>query len=115
MNKRQAKKQYKKVHGHNPPKTAIVVYQPKELEVMKLYNLTPEDIERIANGLRDAFAEVFKTIQKVTESMSRVFGDMGKKYSKPVVEIEEAPVVVARKLSERRKTCGRREWKVSTR
>lgn len=23
MNKRQAKKQYKKIHGHNPPKTAV--------------------------------------------------------------------------------------------
>ena len=115
MNKRQAKKQYKKVHGHNPPKTAIVVYQPKELEAMKLYNPTPEDIKRIANDLRDAFAEVFKTLQKVTESMSRVFRDMSKKYSKPVVETAEPAVVVARKLSERRKTCGRRAWKVSTR
>lgn len=57
MNKRQAKKQYKKIHGHNPPKTAVTKYTPEEMEAMKVYNLTPEDIERIGNGLRDAFAE----------------------------------------------------------
>ena len=48
MNKRQAKKQYKKIHGHNPPKTAVAVYTPEEIESMKMHNnLTPEDIERI--------------------------------------------------------------------
>lgn len=103
MNKRQAKKQYKKIHGHNPPKTAVTKYTPEEMEAMKVYNLTPEDIERIGNGLRDAFAEMFKTLQRVAESMARVFEDMGKKYSRPVIETEEPPVVVARTLSERRK------------
>lgn len=96
MNKRQAKKQYKKIHGHNPPKTAVTKYTPEEMEAMKAYNLTPEDIERIGNGLRDAFAEMFKTLQRVAESMARVFEDMGKKYSRPVIETEEPPVVVAR-------------------
>lgn len=96
MNKRQAKKQYKKIHGHNPPKTAVTKYTPEEMEAMKVYNLTPEDIERIGNGLRDAFAEMFKTLQRVAESMARVFEDMGKKYSRPVIETEEPPVVVAR-------------------
>lgn len=103
MNKRQAKKQYKKIHGHNPPKTAVTKYTPEEMEAMKVYNLTPEDIERIGNGLRDAFAEMFKTLQRVAESMARAFEDMGKKYSRPVIETEEPPVVVARTLSERRK------------
>lgn len=96
MNKRQAKKQYKKIHGHNPPKTAVTKYTPEEMEAMKVYNLTPEDIERIGNGLRDAFAEMFKTLQRVAESMARVFENMGKKYSRPVIETEEPPVVVAR-------------------
>lgn len=64
MNKRQAKKQYKKIHGHNPPKTAVAVYTPEEIEAMKIYNnLTPEDIERIANNLRSAAAEMFKALQ----------------------------------------------------
>lgn len=117
MNKRQAKKQYKKIHGHNPPKTAVTKYTPEEMEAMKAYNLTPEDIERIANGMRDAFAEMSKTFQRVAErmarafegmarafeDMARVFEDMGKKYSRQVIETEEPPVVVARNLSERRK------------
>ena len=77
MNKRQAKKQYKKIHGHNPPKTAVTKYTPEEMEAMKVYNLTPEDIERIGNGLRDAFAEMLKTFQRVAESMARVFEDTG--------------------------------------
>ena len=81
MNKRQAKKQYKKIHGHNPPKTAVAVYTPEEIESMKIYNnLTPEDIERIANNLRSAAAEMFKALQRVAESMARVFEDMEKKY-----------------------------------
>ena len=75
---------------------------------MKVYNLIPEDIERIGNGLRDAFAEMFKTLQRVAESMARAFEDMGKKYSRPVIETEEPPVVVARTLSERRKKCRRK-------
>lgn len=116
MNKRQAKKQYKKIYGHNPPKTAVAVYTPEEIEAMKIYNnLTPEDIERIANNLRSAVAEMFKALQRVAESMARVFEDMGKKYSRPVIETEEPPVVVARTLSERRKKCRRKGWRVSER
>ena len=115
MNKRQAKKQYKKIHGHNPPKTAVAVYTPEEIESMKIYNnLTPEDIERIANNLRSAAAEMFKALQRVAESMARVFEDMGK-YSGPVIETEEPPVVVARTLSERRKKCRRKGWRASER
>lgn len=116
MNKRQAKKQYKKIHGHNPPKTAVAVYTLEEIESMKIYNnLTPEDIERIANNLRSAAAEMFKTFQRVAESMARAFEDMGKKYSRPVIETEEPPVVVARALSERRKKCRRKGWRASER
>lgn len=113
MNKRQAKKQYKKIHGHNPPKTAVTKYTPERLEAMKTYNLTPEDIERMANGVRDAFAEALRTLKSVAESMARVFEDMGKKYSRLVIEVEEPPVVVARTLSERRKKCRREKWKAS--
>lgn len=53
--------------------------------------------------MRDAFAEMCKTLQRVAESMARAFEDMGKKYSRPVIETQEPPVVVARNLSERRK------------
>ena len=115
MNKRQAKKRYKKIHGHNPPKTAVTKYTPEQLEVMKIYNLTPEDAERIINALRDTFVELCKTCQRVAESMARVLEDMGKKYSRPVIEAEEPPVVVARTLSERRKKCRRKGWRASER
>ena len=80
------------------------MYTPEEIEAMKIYNnLTPEDIERIANNLRSAAAEMAKALQRVVESMARAFEDMGKKYSRQVIETEEPPVVVARNLSERRK------------
>lgn len=69
----------------------------------------------LGNDLRDAFAEMFKTLQRVAESMARAFEDMGKKYSRPVIETEEPPVVVARTLSERRKKCRRKGWRVSER
>ena len=115
MNKRQAKKRYKKIHGHNPTKTAVTKYTPEQLEAMKTYNLTPEDIERIANGLRDTFAEIVRTWKRVVDGMNRVFEDMGKKYTRPVIETEEPPVVVARTLSERRKKCRRKGWRASER
>ena len=47
--------------------------------------------------------------------MARVFEDMGKKYSRPVIETEEPQVVAARTLSERRKKCRRKGWRVSER
>mgnify|MGYP001105241345 FL=1 len=78
MNKRQAKKQYKKIHGHNSPKNSGNEVYTGRNGAMKVYNLIPEDIERIGNGLRDAFAEMFKTLQRVAESMARAFEDMGK-------------------------------------
>jgi hypothetical protein len=58
---------------------------------------------------------MFKALQRVAESMARAFEDMGKKYSRPVIETEETPVVAARTLSERRKKCRRKGWRVSER
>lgn len=40
---------------------------------------------------------------------------MKKKYSRPAIETEEPPVVVARTLSERRKKCRRKGWRASER
>ena len=92
------------------------MYTPEEIEAMKIYNnLTPEDIERIANNLRSAAAEMFKALQRAAERMARVFEDMKKKYSRPAIETEEPPVVVARTLSERRKKCRRKGWRASER
>lgn len=57
----------------------------------------------------------FKNQQTVDKDMARVLEDIGKKYSRPVIETEEPPVVVARTLSERRKKCRRKGWRVSER
>ena len=37
-----------------------------------------ENYKEIRKGPRDAFAEMFKTLQRVAESMARAFEDMGK-------------------------------------
>lgn len=78
MNKRQATKQYKKNPRSQFPKNSGNEVYTGRNGAMKVYNLIPEDIERIGNGLRDAFAEMFKTLQRVAESMARAFEDMGK-------------------------------------
>ena len=110
MNKRQKKKRYKKLYGHNPIKGA-----DGRIEEMKAYNLKPEDIERIADILREAFACAAQVMSDFAAAVSRVFADMAKQYRKPVIEqVEEAPAVVARNLTERRKKCRQNKWKVSS-
>lgn len=136
MNRRQRKKRYKKLYGHNPPKGADGRYMfhvqygidlaagqdnsrhytPEQIEALKVHNLTPEDIERLANSLREAFACVAQTMSDFAAAVSRVFANMAELYRKPAIEqMEEPPVVVARNLTERRKKCGRKEWRVSRR
>lgn len=74
-------------------------------------------------GELNSFGEINELAENLfnegdTESlraMARAFEDMGKKYSRPVIETEEPPVVVDRTLSERRKKCRRKGWRVSER
>jgi len=91
MNKRQAKKRYKKIHGCNPPKTASEKWRQG---AVKSYNYDPEALQMAADGMRKAFNEA------------------GKKYR---IETDDPPVVVARAMSERRKKCRRKGWRVSER
>lgn len=91
MNKRQAKKRYKKIHGCNPPKTASEKWRKG---AVKSYNYDPEALQMAADGMRKAFNEA------------------GKKYR---IETDDPPVVVARAMSERRKKCRRKGWRVSER
>lgn len=91
MNKRQAKKRYKKKHGCNPPKTASEKWRQG---AVKSYNYDPEALQMAADGMRKAFREA------------------GKKYR---IETDDPPVVVARAMSERRKKCRRKGWRVSER
>lgn len=109
MNKRQAKKRYKKIHGCNPPKTASEKWRQG---AVKSYNYDPEALQMAADGMRKAFREAGETIQRVAESFKKAFNEAGKKYR---IETEEPPVVVARNLSERRKKCRRKGWRVSER
>lgn len=117
MNRRQKKKRYKKLYGHNPPKGAdgrYMFHAPEQIEALKAYNLTPEDIQRIADGFREAFAYAAQAISDFAAAVSRSFADLEEQYRKPVIEqAEEPPVVVARSLTERRKKCRRKEWRAS--
>ena len=77
MNKRQAKKRYKKIHGCNPPKTASEKWRQG---AVKSYNYDPEALQMAADGMRKAFREAGETIQRVAESFKKAFNEAGKKY-----------------------------------
>lgn len=78
---------------------------------MKLYDFDPEALRMAADRLRKASREAGETIQRVVESF-KAFNEAGKKYR---IETDDPPVVVARTLSERRKKCRRKGWRVSER
>lgn len=136
MNRRQKKKRYKKLYGHNPPRGAdgrymfhvqygydlaagqnyAGRYTPEQIETLKVYSLKPEDVQRIVDGFREACACVAQAMSDFTAAVSRSFADLAEQYRKPVIEqAEEPPVVVARNLTERRKRCRRKEWRASSR
>lgn len=128
MNIRQKKKQYKKRYGHNPPRGAdgrylfraaggqdaaagarhTGLYKPEQIEAL-------EDIEWIADSLRDAFSMATQVMADFARTLSETFSKAAKQYGRSVTEKEDPPAVVARHLAERRKKCRRKEWKVSKR
>lgn len=112
MNKRQAKKRYKKIHGCNPPKTASEKWRQEAQEIVKLYDFDTEALQMAVDRLRKAYREAGETIQRVVESFEKAFNEAGKKYR---IETDDPPVVVARTLSERRKKCRRKGWRASER
>lgn len=61
MNKRQAKKRYKKIHGCNPPKTAPEKWRQEDV---KSYNYDPEALRMAVDGLRKAFRELAESFKK---------------------------------------------------
>ena len=136
MNRRQKKKRYKKLYGHNPPKGAdgrymfhaqygdrsgsrpgqYRIFTPEQIEALKAYNLRPEDIERLMNSLREAFVCAAQAMSDFAAAVSQAFANLAEQYRKPVIEqMEEPPVVVVRNLTERRKRCRRTEWRASRR
>lgn len=113
MNKRQAKKQYKKIHGYNPPK------KPEGFEKeLAAYNMSLEDWENLRNGVAEAFRQLARTFQRFVESTVKAFREaeienVKKAFERAAVENTPAdpPAVVARRLTERRARCRRREWR----
>ena len=64
MNKRQAKKRYKKIYGYNPQETTITVEQ---LEWMRENNLTKEDIVRIGDKIRKFVKRIIDALEEIKE------------------------------------------------
>lgn len=78
MNKRQAKKWYKKIHGCNPPKTASEKWRQETQETVKLHDFNPETLQMAVDEMRKAFREAEETIQKVAENFKKAFNEAGK-------------------------------------
>lgn len=134
MNTRQKKKQYKKRYGHNPPKGADGRYLfhvtygldlaagqdhsgtlTQEQALTKIQALTPEEVERIRKSFCEAAAIAAQALADFAAAISRGFSEAAKTLRGQIEEQEEPPVVVARSLAERRRTCSRKGWKASKR
>ena len=112
MNKRQAKKQYKKTHGHNPVKCSL---EQETLDLQGTCEINSGDMERAIDAIRRAVVGAATALQNVAENIAAICADFRKKYEKSEKETDAPPVVVARKLSKRRKKCRRRGWRASRR
>lgn len=134
MNTRQKKKQYKKRHGHNPPRGADGRYlfhatygmdlaagqsqsgtiTPEQLEALtKIQAIRPEDVERISKTFREAAAIAAQALADFAAAVSRAFSNIAEQYREQAIEQEEPPIMTARILAERRRTCSRKKWKAS--
>ena len=117
MNKRQAKKRYKKIYGHNPEKEAPAKYslEQETLEILETCEINPGDMEHTVDAIRKAVVGAASVLQNVAENIATTCANFRKKYEKSENETEAPPVVVAKKLSERRKKCRRRGGRASGR
>lgn len=128
MNWRQKKKQFKKIHGHNPPKgwdgknrfvigvdgasekdwreAAVAHVQQGNVE-----KVDAETLLRTAETAKEAWKQFGRAISKAAEVCSKAFSDLAKMFNaKP--EQEDPCVVLARNLTERRKKrcMKKRKW-----
>ena len=113
MNKRQKKKLYKKITGHNPPKGSDGRYM---FHVQKERPMEEEYVEKVASDYKDIFSNIAKTMYECTERIIKVLGEFTEQWKELEIEKGEEPnVVTARKLSERRckrwQSGHRRTWK----
>lgn len=91
MNRRQAKKKYKKRYGHNPP----IVTQP-------LYEL-----KRIGHETAEAIANVNDALDAMTYSIQRMI-EQHKKKVIPDTQVEVAVILAKKRKKGYRKKRGRR-------
>lgn len=70
MNRRQAKKAYKKKYGHNPPRTEVRFYPKYHAKaVSKAMGLLPGLLERVTTALRRMFEAAFDCIKETIEQI----------------------------------------------
>lgn len=70
MNRRQAKKAYKKKYGHNPPKTEVRFYPKYHAKlVIKAMNLLPDIVERAVAALRRMCEEAFEFAKETVKQI----------------------------------------------
>lgn len=119
MNRRQKKKQYKKIHGYNPPKEWQVVAGGTAIKNGDLV-ITEENVERIAEIMCKGFDAFKEALTKTMEAVGNLFliaadGLRGDNTGQQLlIEQQEPAVVLATALAERRKKeCNRkrlRQW-----
>jgi len=70
MNRRQAKKVYKKKYGHNPPKTEVRFYRKHHAKlVIKAMDLLPGVIERATEAMRRMVEAVKCCVKETIEQV----------------------------------------------
>lgn len=69
MNRRQKKKQYKKMHGYNPPKDQEQSFE----QICKSMSITPEQAERIMHMYQTLADAVLQAAADATEAIGKVF------------------------------------------
>jgi len=88
MNKRQKKKLYKKLHGHNPPKR-----QPKEARPKELKQEMPGQETKETEGLMKAVDYMCQTATKAIgtafHAISKFFGQLGASFCVASTGMEE--------------------------
>ena len=71
MNKRQAKKQYKKIHGHNQPSAKRL--KAAERNTTTEYTLTPEQLEAAVKTVKKAFSILARGLADAANAIADAF------------------------------------------
>lgn len=74
MNKRQAKKQYKKIHGHNPPSERQ--RKAAQLKVCEAYGITPEQMQALAAATQKAWDVFARALAGAARAAAEYFNNL---------------------------------------